>query len=213
MKRLFLFLEVGVLVVSVGWGGVNYIQQQTTLKKQTQKLQKVMQEKEWLEGQQASFEQQLDSAKNRLKEQEKQQENIQTIKNNDSTSEVRQVFSKRVTQLFEEMFNFSPENYGERKEKVKDLLSSGLLKTYFSDSQTIGDSNGVYSSLISCEVYSKAINGEKIDGIVVVKYSSGTVKEQNKALNIFSVTYDSNRQVVTDIQNLGSGYTGDLIDD
>lgn len=213
MKRLLLFLGVGVLVVSVGWGGVNYIQQQTTLKKQTQKLQKIMQEKEWLEGQQASFEQQLDSAKNRLKEQEKQQENIQTIQNNDSTSEVRQVFSKRVTQLFEEMFNFSPENYGERKEKVKDLLSSGLLKTYFSDSQTIGDSNGVYSSLISCEVYSKAINGEKIDGIVVVKYSSGTVKEQNKALNIFSVTYDSNRQVVTDIQNLGSGYTGDLIDD
>lgn len=213
MKRLFLFLGVGVLLVSVGWGGVNYIQQQTTLKKQTQKLQKIMQEKEWLEGQQASFEQQLDSAKNRLKEQEKQQENIQTIQNNDSTSEVRQVFSKRVTQLFEEMFNFSPENYGERKEKVKDLLSSGLLKTYFSDSQTIGDSNGVYSSLISCEVYSKAINGEKIDGIVVVKYSSGTVKEQNKALNIFSVTYDSNRQVVTDIQNLGSGYTGDLIDD
>lgn len=213
MKRLLLFLGVGVLVVSVGWGGVNYIQQQTTLKKQTQKLQKIMQEKEWLEGQQASFEQQLDSAKNRLKEQEKQQENIQTIQNNDSTSEVRQVFSKRVTQLFEEMFNFSPENYGERKEKVKDLLSSGLLKTYFSDSQTIGDSNGVYSSLISCEVYSKAINGEKIDGIVVVKYSSGTVKEQNKALNIFSVIYDSNRQVVTDIQNLGSGYTGDLIDD
>lgn len=202
-----------VLVVGLAVCGVKLFHEQQQLQKQDQVIHRLKSEKKEETTQRQLAESRNEAVQKQLKQVQNNAEKTRTIQNNDATSEVRKEFSERVTTLFTTMYTFSPEDYGTRQKKVKGLLSEALIRRYFSEKQTMGDSNGVSSKLVSCAVYSKAVNGAQLEGIVLAKYSSGMNGEQQKAMNLFSVTYDAEHHCVTDIQNLGSGYTGDLLDE
>lgn len=115
-----------------------------------------------------------------------------------------------VSKLFEANLNFSPNNYSDRKKTVSGCLSDELIKEYFGQGRnTFQESNHTTSELESIEIYPKGVQNIKLSGLVVVYYKSKQVDQDwIKGMNIFKVTYDSHIKKVTEIDNLGSGYSG-----
>lgn len=115
-----------------------------------------------------------------------------------------------VSKLFEANLNFSPKNYSDRKKTVSSYLSDELNKEYFGQGRnTYQESNHTTSKLESIEVYPKGVQNTKLSGLVVVYYKSKQVDQDwFKGMNIFKLTYDIHTKKVTEIENLGSGYSG-----
>ncbi|MGM0020251.1 hypothetical protein IGK80_001130 [Enterococcus sp. DIV0609] len=142
----------------------------------------------------------------------RQKEVLEEQQLNTETSEQRKKFADITKKLFQKMYTFTPETYGSRKKEVKEWLSEELYQQYFSEKTTVGDSNGISSDLLSCEVYVKAWTTKTIDGLVVVKYSSGSAYGSQKGMNLFSISFNPESQRITRMDNLGSGYTSDLLE-
>lgn len=136
------------------------------------------------------------------------------LKNNDKdTKETTQAFQETTENLFKALTDFDADTYEQRKAAAEPYLSADLLKLYFSDTPNRGDSNQTDSRLVEVTLYSQAIQGEHMKGLVVSRYES-RVNSSNwtKGLTLFEVEYDTQSKKITKIQNLGSGYTGDMID-
>lgn len=115
-----------------------------------------------------------------------------------------------VTKMFEANLNFTPKNYSDRKKTVSGYLSDELIKDYFGQNRkTYQDSNHTTSIMESMEVYPKGIQKTQLSGLVIVYYKSKQ-EDQDwvKGMNIFKLMYDSHTKKITEIVNLGSGFSG-----
>ncbi len=124
----------------------------------------------------------------------------------DKNSEVYQQFSSIVTNYFTSRFNYTPKDYEQSKESVKDLLSDDLYKKLFGDSFTYGDSNNVSSRLDKLEIFSGSVeNNKTITGFLTVDYENKMAEtDWYKNSEIYTVSYDLETQKITDIKSLGS---------
>ena len=124
----------------------------------------------------------------------------------DKNSEVYQQFSSIVTNYFTSRFNYTPKDYEQSKESVKDLLSDDLYKKLFGDSFTYGDSNNVSSRLDKLEIFSGSVeNNKTITAFLTVDYENKMAEtDWYKNSEIYTVSYDLETQKITDIKSLGS---------
>ncbi|MGM0169753.1 hypothetical protein IGI39_004765 [Enterococcus sp. AZ135] len=124
----------------------------------------------------------------------------------DKNSEVYQQFSSIVTNYFTSRFNYTPKDYEQSKESVKNLLSDDLYKKLFGDSFTYGDSNNVSSRLDKLEIFSGSVENNKIiTGFLTVDYENKMAEtDWYKNSEIYTVSYDLETQKITDIKSLGS---------
>lgn len=123
----------------------------------------------------------------------------------DSNSE----FINVVTKLFEANLNFTPENYADKKKEVASYLTEELNKEYFGQKRnTYQDANGTSSQLELLEVYLKAIQDSKTEGLAVAYYKSKNNNQYwNRRMNIFKISYNSEVNKITNIINLGNGFS------
>lgn len=130
---------------------------------------------------------------------------------NTSNQETENDFTQVVNQAFEGLYNFTPEDMTQRKEKVTPYLSDDLMKQYFSDRETYGDSDHVSSQLLKVQLYQNLEGSSTSDGLAVVQYESSLEDETpTKATNIFEVSYNEKDKKLTKIINLGNSYTSQL---
>ncbi|EOH86281.1 hypothetical protein [Enterococcus pallens] len=125
-------------------------------------------------------------------------------------------FEKIVNTTYQELYNYTPETYEQRKDKVKNYLSDDLMKTYFGNKGTFGDAANNESKLTKASVYHDEMKDNQIQGIVVARYESRYVSEYAsgeffKGMELYEITYDSAEKKLTHIQSLGSGFTGDML--
>lgn len=138
---------------------------------------------------------------------------VQTKENNpDGEYDAKKAYQDQVNDLFTTLFNYTPDNFSARKERGKAFLSEELMKDYFSNKQTYSDANGVTSQLKEIKIFTQTVQGTELNGLVMVKYESKVDGSSwTKGMNLFEVTYDPPTKKVTKIQNLGSGFTGDML--
>ncbi|GMG66728.1 hypothetical protein [Tetragenococcus halophilus] len=133
---------------------------------------------------------------------------------NPSSQGPKKDFTQVVNKTFEGLYNFTPEDMTQRKEKVAPYLSDDLMKQYFSDRETYGDSDHVSSQLLEVQLYQNLEGSSTSNGLVVVQYESSLEDETpTKATNIFEVSYTEKDKKLTKIINLGNSYTSQLWED
>ncbi|MGL9814013.1 hypothetical protein [Enterococcus sp. DIV0098] len=124
-------------------------------------------------------------------------------------SDLNTEFINVVTKLFEANLNFTPENYADKKKEVAFYLTEELNKEYFGQKRnTYQDANGTSSQLELLEVYLKAIQDSKTEGLAVAYYKSKNNNQYwNRRMNIFKISYNSEVNKITNIINLGNGFS------
>lgn len=203
------WIELALVLVIIGVSFWNVKQQQQTVfpreaivslgedKKALQvKVAELINEKDQLTKQVAA------SSKS-LKEFQKQSTNLRV--DSDTISE----FINIVTKLFEANMNFTPENYEDRKQEISGYLSNELRQEYFGQNgETYQDANDSTSQLESLDIYSKELQTNEVEGLVVAFHKSHkSGNEWVNGMNIFKVAYNNETKEVTKIVNLGSGYS------
>lgn len=216
MKKRFIYVCVGGLVllgISSAFFLIHEKQQLSTKEENltiaTNKFQEEKKEQEILV---TSLKEQLQQVENEVTTLKKANEEL---KNNDSTEKGNiQLFQKTVTEAFGVLFNYEPDSFQERKNNCAPYLSEKLMKQYFKEGVSYGDSNGVSSELEKCSVYLKSTQKATIQGLVVVTYRNkiGT-SSWNNAMNIFEVTFDPASKKITFMQNLGSSFNQQLLEE
>lgn len=209
MKTVIQLIVGGALL----FGALVYVQQvHKDMQAVKQELLQVTEEKNQLTQNETQLGQALTSEKQAHEALQKQYEELKQQHINTEGSKERQAFDARIQTFFEKMYTFTPDTYGQRKKEVQSFLSGTLYQEYFPEEPFIGDSNGISSDLLSCDVYVKAWSTKQIEGLVVVRYSSGSAYGEQKAMNVFALTYDPQNEWIEKMDNLGSGYTSDLLE-
>lgn len=142
-----------------------------------------------------------------------QVDSLKTNANNSGKSTGEIDFSNVTKKFFDVMQNFKPKTYGQRKDKVKSLISDDLYKQYFSNSGTYGDSNSVSSKLDELTIYTQSQQGSNIKGLAVVTFESksGNADNWTKSTVVYQLEFDTTTNRITNIQNLGTSFkAGDL---
>lgn len=148
---------------------------------------------------------QVEASYKSLKEYQKKNTNLGV------DSDINSEFINIVTKLFEANMNFTPENYEARKQEVSGYLSNELIQQYFGKNRdTYQDSNDSSSQLESLDIYTKGVQSNKLEGIVVAYHrSKKSGQAWVKGMNIFKVYYSVKSKKISKIVNLGSGYLYD----
>lgn len=143
---------------------------------------------------------------------EKEQEAIDsanTIVNNSADSKEQQdiniTMKKNITSAFKGLYNYTPDTFSQRKNKVKNLLSNALNRQYFdSNSVKYGDSSNVESRLEKIDIYTKTVQGSKLQAMVATNYSSKyeSSEEWNSGNSMYKVTYDSKSNRIEQIEQI-----------
>lgn len=138
----------------------------------------------------------------------------QILRNNDKdTKGTTQEFQEITEKLFEGLTTFDTSNYSKRKEVCEPYLSKELMKKYFDDSLTHGDSNGTESRLNELNVYGQVVQGETMKGLVVSRYESRVSdSDWNEGTDFYEVEYDTTSKKITKLDYVGKGTTGGFID-
>ena len=146
---------------------------------------------------------------NYQKEKEKNQEMKERL-SNDEEDENYQSYQNVITDAMEVLFDFTPENFSERKEKVKQYFSSNLIENFFDPEGNYQNSNGVSSRINQLSIYNRTIQEDTLDGIVVVDYeSSRDGGKWWKSTSFYQVSYDVKEKKIISFQSLGSVMKGD----
>ncbi|EKZ0433766.1 hypothetical protein QK095_002529 [Enterococcus faecalis] len=216
MKKRFIYVCVIGLAL-LGIGSVFFLiheKQQLTTKEEklTVEINKFQEEKKGQEALVTSLKEQLQQVESEVTTLKKANEEL---KNNDSTEKGNiQLFQKTVTEAFGALFNYEPDSFQERKNNCAPYLSDKLMKQYFKEGVSYGDSNGVSSELEKCSVYLKSTQNTTIQGLVVVTYRNKIGDSSwNNAMNIFDVHFDPGSKKITFIQNLGSSFNQQLLEE
>lgn len=126
--------------------------------------------------------------------------------------DLNQEYEKTVKELFETLINFTPSNYGEKKEQAENYYSDELKNQFQGDKRNFSDSNGVTSTLEYIDVFSKSVQDGEMKGIVVEEHESGMSSDtMQKGRAMFLVSYDINTKKITELKNLGSNIAIDLL--
>ncbi|WP_314576449.1 hypothetical protein [Enterococcus gilvus] len=207
MKRILYYTVTGLLIVTVGILSMRLYSQQRVLSDQSQAMAQLQRNKKQLSDQ-------LNETQSRFATVQQTINKKESVKNNDKTSERFKRFSDVLKAYFTKMNTYTPNSYGSRKEQVRGYLTEALYKQYFSNKQTIGDSNQITSRSKTVKVYTKANqDGEDMEGIVVASYetSSDDGDSWKPGKTLFEVTYDPYRERISAITNMGNSFTGDMI--
>jgi len=143
-----------------------------------------------------------------------QVDSLKTNANNSGKSTGEIDFSNVTKKFFDVMQNFKPKSYGQRKDKVKSLISDDLYKQYFSNSGTYGDSNSVSSKLDELTIYTQSQQGSNIKGLAVVTFESksGNADNWTKSTVVYQLEFDTTTNRITNIQNLGTSFKASDLD-
>ncbi|WP_430601459.1 hypothetical protein IGJ01_000927 [Enterococcus sp. AZ089] len=216
MKKRFIYVCVGGLFI-FGVGSTFFLiheKQQLTTKEEklTVEINKFEEVKKGQEALVTSLKEQLKQVESEVTTLKKANEEL---KNNDSTEKGNiQLFQKTVTEAFGVLFNYEPDSFQERKNNCAPYLSDKLMKQYFKEGVSYGDSNGVSSELEKCSVYLKSTQNATIEGLVVVTYRNKIGDSSwNNAMNIFDVHFDPVSKKITFMQNLGSSFNQQLFEE
>ncbi|MGM0110076.1 hypothetical protein [Enterococcus sp. DIV0187] len=202
-------IELMLLIVILGIGYWNVKQQQKILYLRNS-VESLVDDNKKLKVKQKGLISEKDRLKKAAESSSKYLKRIQKeITNTGVNIDLNDEFVAFVSKLFEANLNFSPKNYIDKKKTVSSYLSDELVKEYFGQGRnTYQEFNHTTSKLESIEVYPKEIKNTKLSGLVVVYYKSKQVDQYwIKGMNIFKVTYDSHTKKVTEIENLGSGFS------
>ncbi|MGK0607108.1 hypothetical protein [Enterococcus gilvus] len=207
VKRTVYGTLIGLLVVGIGIMGIRMYSQQRALSDQTQMIQQLQQEKK-------QGIDRLAQSQTKLTEAQKALDTKEVVANNDKTSERYKRFSDVLSDYFTKMNTYTPDSYGGRKDQVKDELTTTLFNRYFSNKQTIEDSNQMSSRSKSVKVFTKAYQeGTAMEGIVVASFdtSSDHGETWNPGKTLFQVTYDPQSEKISVITTMGDSFTGDML--
>lgn len=201
MNKRFIFevALVCLLIASICFNVVSLSNQPTTLINEKDSTKSITEEKEIRELEKEIS--RLTSDNTTLKKE------VATEKNN-NTSDTTQsdAFQDVVKKAFSALYNFDSDETKERKEASAPYLSDDLMKEYFDNSATYGDSAGADSELLNLNLYTQTIQGDDYKGLAVVTYQSRmSGMDWTKGRSIFQVTYDSTTEKITAIQSVTSG--------
>lgn len=225
MKKQKWYALLGIILVLVGLGGYWFVnkyhdrsQEQMSSNKEKLVLNEQQSDQKQLINELRSSIQKLEKEKSVLQEENKQlKNNAASDKGNlqhfDEMEENLQKFTKTVEQAFHALFDYDPDTFSERKQACEPYLSKDLIAQYFTESRYYGDSNSVSSELETCTLYTKTIQDNELQGLVVAEYQNKIGNSSwNKAMNVFQVTYDPLSERLIAIQNLGSSFNGSLFE-
>lgn len=204
MKKLLIF-GIGSLI---GFGLCFFFQgtKEETQKKNEKEIARLLDENEQLSLDVSHYQ------KEYQKEKEKNEEQQEMLTNH-KEDENYQSYQKVVTEAFETLFTFTPEDFSERKEKMKVYFSPELYEGFFDPEGTYENSNGVSSRINQLSIYNRTIQEGTLDGMVVVDYESRREKENWwKSTAFYQVSYDVNEKKITSFQSLGSVVKGDELE-
>lgn len=207
-KHILIDLTLVLLILGVIFWNVRVQQEAVTLRKKVSTLneaeKKLMVKAEELLDENERLSEQANASDKSLKKFQQNYGNAGTNTN------LNTEFISVVTKLFGANLNFTPETFKNRKREVSGFLSEELSKEYFGESRkTYQDSNGTTSILESLEVYLKGVQNRELEAIVIVYHKSRqNGQDWNKGMNIFKVTFNSETKMVTEIENIGSGFSG-----
>lgn len=134
--------------------------------------------------------------------------------NNKGNSASQIAFNEVSKNFMKAMFDFSPNSYKERKEKLTPLISDELLNQYFPKNGHYGDSNGVTSKVDELNIYAQAVQGENMNGIAVITFESKSGDSAfTKQTEIYQLTMDTKTNKLIKVQDLGSVTKGSDLND
>lgn len=157
---------------------------------------------------------QLSNLQVKYNDAEKKLEQSQVNQNNNVESPNYHEFTDITKKAFTGLYEFNPKNFKQRKQILTPFLSENLINQYFNDSDSnVGDANGTTSKVDSLDIYTKAVQGTSIDGLVVVNYQSKIGDQKfSKSTDMYQITYNTETKKIETIQKLGTGMKGDNIE-
>lgn len=143
---------------------------------------------------------------------EKEQEALdsaQTVVNNSADNKDQQSanikMKQDITTAFKGLYNYTPDTFNQRAAKVKNILSDKLNQQYFGNTDAkYGDSSNVSSRLEHLDIYTKTVQGAKMQAMVSADYSSkyDSSRNWNTGHSMYKVTYNSQMKKIEQIQQI-----------
>lgn len=122
-------------------------------------------------------------------------------------------FNSIVSKFISVMFEYTPNSYQERKEKVSSLISAELLKRYFPKGN-YGDANDVTSKVDKVNIYRQSERQGNINGLTVITFESKIGDSDfQKRTEVYQITMNTKTNRLIEIQDLGNVTRGKDIDD
>lgn len=122
-------------------------------------------------------------------------------------------FNSIVSKFISVMFEYTPNSYQERKEKVSSLISAELLKRYFPKGN-YGDDNDVTSKVDKVNIYRQSERQGNINGLAVITFESKIGDSDfQKRTEVYQLTMNTKTNRLIEIQDLGNVTRGKDIDD
>lgn len=122
-------------------------------------------------------------------------------------------FNSIVSKFISVMFEYTPNSYQERKEKVSSLISAELLKRYFPKGN-YGDANDVTSKVDKVNIYRQSERQGNINGLAVIAFESKIGDSDfQKRTEVYQLTMNTKTNRLIEIQDLGNVTRGKDIDD
>ncbi|HHB0714490.1 hypothetical protein [Enterococcus faecium] len=212
-QKLIIFLSI--VLVFAGLCGYWFVKEKKELSREQITLKQQEQVFKEQKNDQKQFISELQTSIQKLeKEKATLQKENEVLKNNDASEKGNiKYFNEFINKAFHALFDYDPDIYSERKKACEPYLSKELMSQYFKEGDSYGDSNGVSSELEKCTLYTKSIQNDELEGLVVTEYRNKIgYSSWNKAMNVFQVTYDLPSKKLIAIQNLGSSFNGSLLE-
>lgn len=132
---------------------------------------------------------------------------------NKAVSSSQENFNSIVSKFINVMFEYTPNSYQERKEKVSSLISAELLKRYFPKGN-YGDANDVTSKVDKVNIYRQSERQGNINGLAVITFESKIGDSDfQKRTEVYQLTMNTKTNRLIEIQDLGNVTRGKDIDD
>ena len=113
-------------------------------------------------------------------------------------------FNSIVSKFISVMFEYTPNSYQERKEKVSSLISAELLKRYFPKGN-YGDANDVTSKVDKVNIYRQSERQGNINGLAVITFESKIGDSDfQKRTEVYQLTMNTKTNRLIEIQDLGN---------
>lgn len=201
-RKIIIILSIlcGLLVIVNGIQLYEHNQQNKLLEKNEQQLQK---KKKVIKTQQ-----------NKIQDLNDKVSILNENMNNKGNSISQIAFNDISKKFINAMFEFTPNSYKERKEKLEPLVSDKILEQYFPKKGHYGDSNNVTSKVDEVNVYEQAVQGKNMNGVAVITFESKIGDNPfTKQTEIYQLTMNTETNKLIKVQNLGSVNKGSDISD
>ena len=195
------------VVLSIALGSLILIMSLGTNAYQHSQVKQAQQQISRLQKQKRQVSQQLTKTNQQKQLLSTQIDSYKTYQNNKDKSTAEIDFNNTTNEFLKYMFTFEPDSYKTRKEHIKGLISNDLYNQYFPSNQNFGDSNNVSSKLDQAKVYTRAKQGQNIDGLAVITFESKTGSNDFKKQTVlYQLSYDTTAKQLTKVKSLGDSF-------